>query len=141
MSDSLYDRMQRVDSSNPYFSKDLEKARQANKFIGRGSIRSSTHLYMTAARDLANCGAYEATDVVFISAEGKREGRLEPDLTEIKLAIDAGADFITDTEFDRNRVYNVGERRVAEFLRKFGYEQKGYRWRKKKPRTVVTEEE
>jgi hypothetical protein len=35
----------------------------------------------------------------------------------------AGATLITDTPTDRNRSYNIGEREVAEFLTKGGYEE------------------
>ena len=40
---SLFERMSKVQSTNPYFKKDLEKAKIATKFIGRGSSASSTN--------------------------------------------------------------------------------------------------
>ncbi len=73
-SESLFERLSvaLAGSARPYASKDLLKAKFATKFIGRGSLASSTNKYMLAAEDLANCGAYTAQDVVFVSAEGDR---------------------------------------------------------------------
>lgn len=116
MTTNLYERICKVDSTNPYFGKDLAKAKRANKFIGRGSLASSTNKYATAAGGLANCGEYSALDTVFISAEGARRCRLKIDTTEINLAVKAKATFITDSAYDRNRAYNVGEREVEKFL-------------------------
>lgn len=107
--------------TGPYTAKDQRKATVANKFIGRGSPRSSTNAYAAAYGDNANCGTYTSTDVVFISAEGARSGRLDPDFDEIKRACDANARFITDDPTNRARPYNVGERQVAEFLISQGY--------------------
>lgn len=107
--------------TGPYTAKDQRKANAANKFIGRGSPRSSTNAYAAAYGDNANCGSYTSTDVVFISAEGNRAGRVDPDFNEIKRACDANARFITDDIANRMRPYNVGERQVAEFLITQGY--------------------
>lgn len=118
---NLFERMCRVNSSNPYLGKDLAKAEKANKFIGRGSAQSSTNKYRMAAGDLANCGQYTSTDVVFISAEGMRRGREEPDFEEIARAAQAHVVFVTDDKSNRERPYNYGEREVAEFLNAIGY--------------------
>ncbi len=107
--------------TGPYTAKDQRKANVANKFIGRGSPRSSTNAYAAAYGANANCGVYTSTDVVFISAEGARSGRLDPDFDEIKRACDADVTFITDDPANRMRSYNVGERQVAEFLTTQGY--------------------
>lgn len=130
--ESLYDRMKKAlaNESHPYQQKDLEKAKTANKFIGQGSRKSLTNRYRVAAGDYANTGRYKATDVVFISAEGALPGRVQPNMDEIKKAIDAGATLVTDAWADRERPYNEGERAVAHFLRQSGYldlENKG-RW-------------
>lgn len=109
--------------TGPYTAKDQRKANAANKFIGRGSPRSSTNAYAAAYGDNANCGAYTSSDVVFISAEGNRSGRLDPDFNEIKRACDANARFITDDATNRARPYNVGERQVAAFLVSQGYQE------------------
>lgn len=120
---TLFDRMSAAlaGATNPYARKDVQKARGATKFIGRGSPASSTNRYMIAAGDLANCGQYVAADVVFVSAEGARRGRIAIDQVELAKAAAAGATFVTDSIVDRNRAYNVGERDVAAFLRAHGY--------------------
>jgi len=107
--------------SSPYVAKDQAKSDKANKFIGRGSARSSTAAYAKAWGDRANTGKYEATDVVFVSAEGNRPGRIEPDFAEIGKAAAAKATMVTDDKVNRERRYNVGERAVANFLEKRGY--------------------
>ena len=109
--------------TGPYTVKDQLKADRANKFIGRGSDRSSTNQYRKDYGDNANCGVYESTDVVFISAEGARRGRLDPDAEELKLAVKAKVTFITDGDYDRQRPYNYGERQIAFFLNKCGYQE------------------
>lgn len=111
-------------NTSQYTQKDQAKANRANKFIGRGSARSSTAAYALAFGSAANCGVYSANDVVMVSAEGKRSGRFSPDYAELSLAIKAGATLLTDNEHHRNRFYNVGERQVVAYLRKNGYEEK-----------------
>jgi hypothetical protein len=118
-----------VQSTNPFFPKDLLKARQANKFIGRGSAASSTNKYRVAAGDLGNCGVYSAEDVVFISAEGARRARIEVDFDEIEKAVQARATLVTDNAYGRSRSYNIGERVVATFLEKNGYADQNGVWR------------
>jgi hypothetical protein len=124
---ALYERMSAAlaGATNPYAQKDLKKARTATKFIGRGSAASSTNRYRQAAGDLANCGQYAAGDVVFVSAEGDRKGRLAVDHHELTRAVCAGAAFVTDSDYDRNRHYNVGEREVANLLSVCGYADNG----------------
>lgn len=118
---TLYERIKTVQTTNPYFSKDLKKAEKANKFIGRGSSVSSTNKYMVAAGDLANCGLYTSEDIVFVSSEGMRKGRLQPNFEELAKAVNAKVTFVMDDDYNRNRPYNLGERQVAEFLEKSGY--------------------
>ena len=107
--------------TGPYTAKDQVKSDMANKLIGRGSSRSSTEQYRLAWGDQANSGTYASNDIVFISAEGNRAGALKPDFREIKIAMDAGARFITDNKANRKRPYNTGERQVADFLSQNGY--------------------
>lgn len=97
----------------------------ATKFIGRGSVRSSTAAYARAWGEGANSGDYEASDTVFVSAEGARSGRRTPDFDEIQRAADAQATFLTDTPTERSTRYNVGEREVAAFLIERGYQEDG----------------
>lgn len=118
---TLFERISQVKSTNPYFSKDLAKTKNATKFIGRGSLASSTNKYKEAAKELANSGNYVKEDIVFVSAEGMRRFREEVNFDELQKAVDAGVTFITDNLYDRTRPYNVGERQVAAFLKKNGY--------------------
>ena len=110
----------------PFTPKDQLKADRATAFIGRGSTNSSTNSYANDARAAGipvNAGKYSASDVVFVSAEGARTGRLDPDLKEIDRAMSAGATIITDPSDSAamKRDHNVGERAVKAHLEKSGY--------------------
>lgn len=107
--------------TSPYLAKDQAKANKATKFIGRGSESSSTAQYAKDFGKKANTGLYTDKDKVFVSAEGNRPGRIDPDFDEIGKAVSAGATIITDNETNRNRAFNIGERQVADFLTKNGY--------------------
>lgn len=112
--------------NNPHGFKDSRKASVANKFIGRGSARSSTAYYakqLTKTGYPVNCSNYTSEDVVFISVEGDRNGRLPFDDIEVGLALSAGATLVTDKLADRSRPHNVGERELTLFLLPFGYKE------------------
>ena len=113
--------MVKLTVTGPYTTKDQLKADRATKFIGRGSVRSSTASYTRDFGVLANSGSYTKDDVVFISAEGNRGDRLSPDYAEIALAVKARATIITDVPSHRNRPYNIGERQVTNFLTQESY--------------------
>lgn len=105
-----------------YTAKDADKAACATKYIGRGSARSSTEAYRSAiGPEYANTGHYSRDDIVWISVEGARNGRVEHEEREISTAAGAGVTFITDTSEDRARPYNIGERAVAVLLCHLGY--------------------
>jgi hypothetical protein len=105
-----------------YFNKDCQKFYSATKLISRGSPNSSSHSYAIAAGHLANTGTYNSKDIVGISAEGKRKGRISPSRDEIMLAIKAQvAMFITDNYKVRNSWYNLGEQEVVNILTENGY--------------------
>lgn len=105
-----------------FTEKDNAKAKRASKYIGRGSERSSTRAYGQAIGPArCNCGNYGPNDIVWISAEGNRRGRIAPDFSEIGKACAASATIITDTSEHRARPYNLGEREVAQFLGRQGY--------------------
>lgn len=106
---------------NQYSAKDQRKADLCTKFIGRGSTFSSTRAYQEAFGALANSGEYTKDDLIFVSAEGNRRGRVLPDFNELLKAIEAKASFITDDFYNRQRPYNVGEREVVNFLSYHGY--------------------
>lgn len=115
---------------NKYTPKDQKKADKATAFIGAGVAGSSTASYVEDAIKggiPVNSGKYTADDVVFVSTNGKRSGRIPADLVEIGKAVAAGATILTDavvTEF------NTGEREVANFLTSKGYVNKGGTWNK-----------
>ena len=115
---------------NKYTPKDQKKADKATAFIGAGVAGSSTASYVEDAIKEGipvNSGKYTADDVVFVSTNGKRSGRIPADLVEIGKAVAAGATILTDavvTEF------NTGEREVADFLTSKGYVNKGGTWNK-----------
>ena len=105
-----------------YTAKDAAKAIISSKYIGHGSPDSSTNAYAEAiGPPNSNCGIYGPLDTVWISAEGNRRGRIEPDFAEIGRACAARAWIITDNPFHRARSYDVGERQVAAFLIENGY--------------------
>ena len=112
--------MPKLTIRNSFGYKDQMKADISNKFIGRGSAASSTNQYAKDYGDKANTGNYVSSDVVFISAEGNRTGRLVVDFDEIRKAILAEATLVADNPANRNRAYNTGERDVANFLRTRG---------------------
>lgn len=111
----------KLTGTSVYLAKDQAKADKANKFIGRGSESSSTAQYAKDFGPAANTGAYTSTDRVFVSAEGKRDGRVNPDRAELDKAVAAGVTFITDDAPNRERGYNVGERQIAKYLTENGY--------------------
>lgn len=83
---------------------------------------------------LANKGSYTPEDIVFVSAEGSRSGRLPVDVTELRCACEGGAKIITDVRYDRERSYNVGEREAASTLLQLGYhEVRDGQWIANKP--------
>lgn len=104
-----------------YGAKDVAKAAAANKFIGRGSPASSTDLYRRQCGDMANCGEYTADDVVFVSVEGQRRGRVPLDVEELQRALAAKATIIADNPANRHRAYNIGERHLAQILQRANY--------------------
>lgn len=99
-----------------YNKKDIEKFRCCNKLISRGVINSSSYLYAICCKGYVNTGIYIPTDYVGISVNGNRTNRIKIDETELFLALNAKATIITDSKFDRERPYNIGEREVANIL-------------------------
>lgn len=109
--------------------KDQTKSNKATQYIGIGKEGSSTALYAEAWGDRANSGEYTAEDTVFISMNGNPSKGVSlknsPELVGlIKKAMGAGATLITDNkEYREGSKYNQGERDLAEFLTKNGYEE------------------
>lgn len=103
-----------------YRLKDVEKFKHCNKLISRGVKGSSSAIYAAHCENV-NCGHYESTDVVGVSVNGMRSGRLKFDKLELSKAGKVGATIVTDNQNDRYRSYNIGEREVAEYLYLRGY--------------------
>ncbi len=108
-------------TTNGYRFKDAEKFKHINRFIGRGSVNSSTHAYAKALHHLT-VGDYKKGDIIGVSVQGRRPGRLLFDKNEMLKAVNTeGVTFITDDYDNRSRPYNVGERDVMLFLLAHGY--------------------
>ena len=111
---------------NSYTFKDQIKSNRATKFIGFGVKGSCTHQYAIDWGIKANTGEYTNTDTVFVSVNGGSKltkENLQRTYDEMKKAIEAGATITTDDHPNRERLYNIGERKVAEYLVRAGYEE------------------
>jgi len=108
-------------TTNGYRFKDAEKFTNITRFIGRGSLNSSTNAYASALAQIT-AGDYVEGDIIGVSAEGNRRGRVLFDKNEMLKAVNTeGVTFITDDYDNRSRPYNVGERDVMLFLLAHGY--------------------
>jgi cupin superfamily acireductone dioxygenase involved in methionine salvage len=112
-------------TTNPFRYKDARKFTTITKFIGKGSDCSSTEAYRKKLKSIANTGEYSDQDIVGVSVNGARAGRVKIDEDELLKAIQAKATIITDKRADRVRKFNIGEREVAEILRNNGYKEQG----------------
>jgi len=111
-------------TENLYKYKDAKKFKDITKFISRGRPGSSSHAYALALAPITNTGEYTSDDIVGISVNGGyRLDRMLFDRNEVLLAIQARATIVTDDGFARARVYNIGERELAEFLEAMNYEE------------------
>ena len=120
-----------------YLKKEQYKSKRATQFIGKGAVNSkgedsSTERYrkLYDEYDLANTGDYTSDDMIWVSTNGNRGGRiksvidgeLQGDYKNITAAIKAGASFIMDTaEHIASNKYNIGEVEMAAYLSKKGY--------------------
>ena len=139
------------ETAKKWFEKEKVKATQANKFIGRGKKGSSTENYRIVyeKEGRANVGKYNSSDVVWISSNGQRTGRVAPTkegalvevYTDIDLAIEAGATLIMDTASHLKKTgrYNTGELALADYLSSHGYERIGETgtWKPKNRKTSL----
>ena len=127
--------------------KAITKAELSNKYIGFGNEGSSTKLYgdqiylkhtntdtgeiSSEAASIVNSGKYTKDDVVFLSANGKRNGakslkewnsNITKTKTELNKAMDAGATIVKDSErYLKSNPYNTGEIELSAYLKKNGY--------------------
>ncbi len=120
-----------------YLKKEEYKSKRATQFIGKGAFNkndepSSTERYreLYAEYDLANTGDYTSDDIIWVSVNGNRAGRvkaivdgkLQGEYKNIDTAMKAGASIIMDTaEHLASNKYNIGEKEVSEYLSDNGY--------------------
>jgi hypothetical protein len=123
------------ESAKHHLPKERFKTVRATQYIGYGAPNSSTDNYrkLYAEYGLANTGKYNSDDLVYVSSNGKRTGRIAPTSNNntrltagydvIDTAIAAGANFIMDTAYHLKRYggYNLGEVALAEYLTSKGY--------------------
>ena len=131
---TIVDQIITVNKGKPaakHTAKEVKKAEQATQYVGFGSTNSSTHRYMKVYGKDANTGEYTAKDVVWVSSNGKRGGRVNPvqngklvnGYQILDTAIEAGAMIVMDTEahIDKTSGYNIGEVALAEYMVNKGY--------------------
>jgi uncharacterized protein YehS (DUF1456 family) len=139
------------DSAKHHLPKEQFKTKQATQYIGEGATNSSTDNYkkLYAEYGLANTGNYNSLDLIYVSSNGNRGGRVNPvqngvlqaAYKNIDKAIAAGARFIMDTaaHIEKTKSYNIGEIALAEYLTSKGYvrEDKTGIWSPTQPSTSV----
>ena len=108
---------------SPYFAKDQEKFKNCNRLIARGSLGSSSNAYAQTQEEKGSPKFFCQSDIVGVSVEGARRGRICFDIYRVNNACLVNATIICDKPQDRERQYNVGERRLVHFLHKKGYEE------------------
>jgi hypothetical protein len=124
-------------TAKKHIPKELVKTRQATQYIGDGGPRSSTSRYREMYDELgvANTGEYTADDVVYVSSNGHRKGRVNPVVNgvlqgqyrNVDKAIKAGATIIMDTKAHlvKTQKYNIGETALARYMAANGYQRQG----------------
>lgn len=111
--------------------KEVVKANLSTQYIGFGKKGSSTDRYVSVYGDKANTGKYTADDVIYVSSNGARSGRVNP-VVDGKLsngyelidkAIEAGSTIVMDSEehIKNTGIYNIGEVALAEYMDSHGY--------------------
>ena len=120
-------------TAKKWIPKEQVKTKIATQFIGAGKKGSSTDRYrgMYQEEGVANTGEYSSDDIIYVSSNGKRAGRVNPVkdgvlqgvYKNIDKAIEAGATIVMDTRahLRKTRGYNIGEIDLAEYLSKHGY--------------------
>ena len=105
-------------------NKDIEKFSICNAIISRGAYMSSSYKYSNDSSILGieriNDDSYSDTDIVGVSVNGKRKGRLSFDKNLVKTALLSGAVIVKDNEYHTNRSFNIGEKELETFLLNMG---------------------
>ena len=113
-------------STNPYYEKDQAKLDLATKYVGYGHNGTSTENYRISLSpyEIVNQEEYNEDDIVFFSVNGGNKPFNEWSyIQHIKHIKNANAKIITDNPYHRNRIYNTGERWLAEVLIEYGFKE------------------
>ncbi len=118
-------------SAAKWVDKELAKFDVATQAISDGTNNSTAGFVKDFYGDKANTGIYTKDDVIYLSTNGKRAGRVIPvkngvlqgAYKNIDKAIETGAKFVADTSkhLASTGKYNVGEVELAEYLQSKGY--------------------
>ena len=118
-------------SAAKWVDKEVAKFDVATQAISDGTNNSTAGFVKDFYGDNANTGTYTKDDVVYLSTNGNRIGRIVPvkngvlqgAYKNIDKAIEAGAKFVADTSkhLASTGKYNVGEVELAEYLQSKGY--------------------
>ena len=140
-------------SAAKWVDKEVAKFDVATQAISDGTNSSTAGFVKDFYGDKANTGKYTKDDVVYLSTNGNRTGRVIPvkngalqgAYKNIDKAIEAGAKFVADTSkhLVNTGKYNVGEVELAEYLQSKGYtrdDKDGYGlWSTGKAKEVVSD--
>lgn len=118
-------------SASKWADKEVSKFNVATQAISDGTNNSTSGFVKDFYGDKANTGTYTKDDVIYLSTNGNRTGRVIPvkngvlqgAYKNIDKAIEAGAKFVADTgkHIASTGKYNVGEVELAEYLQSKGY--------------------
>lgn len=120
-------------TAKKWLEKEIFKINKATQFIGVGSPNSSTYIYDNIYKkyNLSNTGIYNEDDLIWVSVNGNRNGRINPiidgvlqkEFKNIDLAIKSKSKFILDTKkhLDKTFIYNIGEIQIANYLKENNY--------------------
>jgi hypothetical protein len=115
--------------NNVHHKKDIEKFAVCNKLISRGVANSSSAnyannplAYLGMSSDCVNPTSFDSSDVVGVSVNGKRYGRISFDRALVLTAITARVTFVADNTAYRHNGFNIGEIELYNFLLNNGYE-------------------
>ena len=118
-------------SAAKWADKEVAKFDVATQAISYGTNNSTAGFVKDFYGDKANTGTYTKDDVIYLSTNGNRTGRVIPvkngvlqgAYKNIDKAIEAGAKFVADTSkhLASTGKYNVGEVELAEYLQSKGY--------------------
>lgn len=118
-------------SAAKWVDKEGAKFDVATQAISDGTNNSTAGFVKDFYGDKANTGTYTKDDVIYLSTNGNRTGRVIPvkngvlqgAYKNIDKAIEAGAKFVADTSkhLASTGKYNVGEVELAEYLQSKGY--------------------